>query len=81
MVLEYGLQYVNRQGVSASVGGDNHKYVTLPIAFTRFMTLAIADNFNGINGWSISCGAVKLTTVRLWAVHNTRLISAIASGI
>ena len=70
-----------RQGISATVGGDNHKDVTLPIAFTRFMTLATADNINSINGWTISCGAVNLTKVRLWAVHNTRLISAIAIGI
>lgn len=69
------------QGISTTVYGDNHKDVTLPIAFTRFMTLAIADNINGINGWSISCGAIGLTDVRLWAVHSDRVISAIAIGI
>ena len=72
---------VIRQGISASVYGDNYKDVTLPIAFTRFITLAIADNINKTNGWSINCGAIGLTGVRLWAVHSGRVISAIAIGI
>lgn len=69
------------QGISVIVEGDNHRDVTFPVAFTSFMTLAIADNINGINGWSISCGARGLTGARLWAVHDARRISAIAIGI
>ena len=75
------LALVCRQGISVIVEGDNHRDVTFPVAFTSFMTLAIADNINGINGWSISCGARGLTGARLWAVHDARRISAIAIGI
>lgn len=69
------------QGISVVVEGDSYRDVTFPVAFTSFMTLAIADNMNGINGWSISCGARGLTGARLWAVHDARRISAIAIGI
>ena len=70
-----------RQGISVFVGGDNHNDVTFPVAFTSFMTLAIADNINSKTSWSVSCGALGLTGARLWAVHNARIISAIAIGI
>ena len=36
MVLEYGLQYVNRQGITGNVGNLSPKTYTLPVSYSSF---------------------------------------------